>query len=88
MCTHMFQNAPIIPEAKCKQEGPQDPPTGPRSVPALGNLLVLMLLFFYIFGLLGVSYFKGRYAFCAAPPAVPLGTPSLIVPQVKPAQGH
>ena len=35
-----------------------------RSIPAILNVLVVCLLFFLIFGIVGVNYFKGGFMAC------------------------
>ena len=35
-----------------------------RAIPNILNITVIMLLFFLIFGVIGVSYFKGKLYYC------------------------
>ena len=42
------------------------------SVPAILNLLVIVLLFMVIFGIVGVNLFKGKFEYCD------IGEPSVV----------
>ena len=43
------------------------------SVPAILNLLVIVLLFMMIFGIIGVNLFKGKFEYCDTSSVVGLG---------------
>jgi hypothetical protein len=34
------------------------------AIPNIANVTIIMLLFFLIFGIIGISYFKGKYFYC------------------------
>lgn len=35
-----------------------------QAVPQIANVTIITLLFFLIFGIIGVSYFKGKFYYC------------------------
>jgi hypothetical protein len=35
-----------------------------RSVPTIGNVMLISLFFFLLFGIIGVNYFKGTFFYC------------------------
>jgi hypothetical protein len=37
-----------------------------NAIPGIFNVLVISLLFFLLFGIFGVNYFKGQFYFCSA----------------------
>ena len=37
------------------------------AVPNVANITIIMLLFFLIFGVIAVSYFKGKFYYCTSP---------------------